>query len=220
MNALRLYADSADLDAIEPLLGNGFVRGVTTNPTILARAGWTSADRPALARRWLDAGAEEVFFQAVGDSVEEMASDAARIQDLGAVVKVPAVHAGWIVARRLGEAGWPTLVTAVYTVAQAACAGSMHARYIAPYLGRLCDERVDGHTLIARMTTALVGTSTVPLVASVRSSEDVGRLVLAGVRHITAAPAVVNACFFDEASQAAADVFASDAAEGLANVEA
>jgi transaldolase len=218
VNALRLYADSADLDAIEPLLGDGFIRGVTTNPTILARAGWTAEDRPLLARRWLAAGAEEVFFQAVGDSVEEMAADAARIQDLNAVVKVPAVHAGWAVARRLGEAGWPTLVTAVYTVAQAACAGAMQATYVAPYLGRLSDQGVDGHALVARMTSALAGTPTMPLVASVRSPDDVGRLVLAGVRHITAAPPVVHACFFDAASEAAADVFA--AAEGLANVEA
>ncbi len=211
MTALRLYADSADLDAVERLLSDGLVRGVTTNPTILARCGWSASDRPELAARWLDAGAEEVFFQAVGDSVQEMLADADRIRDLGAVVKVPAVRTGWTVARRLADDGWPTLVTAVYTVAQAACAGSVGAAYIAPYLGRLGDRGVDGHELIAQMAAALAGTPTRPLVASVRTSADVARLVLTGVRHVTAAPQVIGACFLDEDSEGDARVFAADA---------
>lgn len=213
MGALRLYADSSDLHAVGSLLADGLVRGVTTNPTILARSGWTASDRAELASRWLDAGAEEIFFQAVGDSVEEMLEDANRIRGFGAVVKVPAVHPGWVVARRLADDGWPTLVTAVYTVAQAACAGSVGAAYIAPYLGRLCDRGVDGYARVAEMTAALSGTPTRPLVASVRTADAVARLVLTGVRHVTAAPDVVRACYLDEASEEAAAFFAAHAAE-------
>jgi transaldolase len=212
---LRLYADSADLHAVERLLTDGLVRGVTTNPTILAGCGWTAADRPELAARWFDAGAEEVFFQAVGDSVQEMLADADRIRALHAVVKVPAVRAGWTVARRLAADGWPTLVTAVYTVAQAACAGSVGASYIAPYLGRLGDRGVDGHELIAQMAAVLAGTPTRPLVASVRTSADVARLVLTGVCHVTAAPHVIEACFLNDDSESDARTFATDAGPAL-----
>ncbi len=220
VDALRLYADSADLDDVDSLLSDGLVRGVTTNPTILARSGWSVRDRPALAVRWLDAGAEEIFFQAVGESVEEMLADARRIRDLGAVVKVPAVHTGWVVARRLADEGWPTLVTAVYSVAQAACAWSVGAAYFAPYLGRLCDRGVDGHALVAQMAAALSGAPTRPLVASVRTADDLARLVLAGVRHVTAAPDVVRACYLDEASEEAAALFAIHGARGADRVEA
>ncbi len=96
VDALRLYADSADLDDVDSLLSDGLVRGVTTNPTILARSGWSVCDRPALAVRWLDAGAEEVFFQAVGESVEEMLADARRIATSVPSSRCPrSTRAGW-----------------------------------------------------------------------------------------------------------------------------
>ena len=140
-----------------------------------------------------------------------MLTDADRIRELDAVVKVPAVRTGWTVARRLADDGWPTLFTAVYTVAQAACAGSVGATYIAPYPGRLGDRGADGHELIAQMAAALAGTPTRPLVASVRTSADIARLVLTGVRHVTAAPQVIEACFLNEDSESDARAFATDA---------
>ena len=48
MPAPRLYVDSADVDAVSPLLSGSLVHGVTTNPTILERAGRTVADIPEL----------------------------------------------------------------------------------------------------------------------------------------------------------------------------
>ena len=38
---IRLYLDTADRAAAEPLLATGLFAGLTTNPTILRRAGLT-----------------------------------------------------------------------------------------------------------------------------------------------------------------------------------
>lgn len=211
MRELRLYADSADIAQIEPLLRDGLIAGVTTNPTILRRCGWRAADQAALAERWQGAGAAELFFQVVGDDTEAMLADAYRIAGMGAAVKVPATRDGYAVVARLAREGIPTLLTAVYTPAQAVYAGAVGATYIAPYLGRMNDRGMDGFAVIAEMVRVLAHTETEALVASVRTPEDVARLALDGVTRITAAPAVLTACMTNEVSEDSARVFAEDA---------
>jgi transaldolase len=64
---MRLYLDTADRAAAESLLATGLFAGVTTNPTILQRAGVGVADIPDIYRWATAAGAREVFFQAWGE---------------------------------------------------------------------------------------------------------------------------------------------------------
>jgi transaldolase len=213
MSRIFLYADSADRDAVSSLLADRLIHGVTTNPTILRRAGLDADAAAALYREWTGHGAAEVFFQAHGRDAEAMEASGRWIAALGsgAVVKVPATAIGFPVAARLAADGVPVLVTAVYSSAQAVAAGAIGARYIAPYLGRLDDAGVDGLTLVREMVGLLSGTQTRPLVASVRSPERIVELVASGVRHVTAAPAVLRAALLHEASDAAAAVFERDA---------
>ena len=53
---MKILVDSADLDAIRDALRTGLVAGVTTNPTLLLRAGVSRSGVPALARAALAAG--------------------------------------------------------------------------------------------------------------------------------------------------------------------
>lgn len=214
MSRIFLYADSADREAVVTLLDDRLVHGVTTNPTILRRGGLSADAAADLYAEWTGRGAAEVFFQASGADVTAMEASGHRIAQLGssAVVKVPATAIGFPVAARLAAADVPVLVTAVYSSAQAVTAAAIGARYIAPYLGRLDDSGVDGLALVREMVTLLAGTETHPLVASVRSPERIVELVASGVRHVTAAPAVLRAALLHDASDAAAAVFERDAA--------
>ena len=63
---MKLYADSADLTTVIPLLEEGLVHGVTMNPTIIDRDGLTTADLPHLHDELQRAGAREIFMQATG----------------------------------------------------------------------------------------------------------------------------------------------------------
>lgn len=209
MTAPRLYVDSADVDRVGRLLAAGVVRGVTTNPTILERAGRTAADIPALYSRWVDEGASEVFFQTWGGDAESFLRNAAGLRALGGrvAVKVPATADGFAAASALVRDGVPVLVTAVYSVAQALACASIGVRYIAPYLGRLRDAGLDGDALIAGMQAVCAGSDTNVLAASLRSPDDIVALREAGVPYFTAAPDVLDALLHHEISDSSAAEF-------------
>ncbi len=209
MSAPRVYVDSADVDRVGDLLAAGLVHGVTTNPTILERAGRRIAEIPALYERWVSEGAHEVFFQTWGDDAATMLANAEKILALGdrVAVKVPATREGFAATRSLVDAGATVLVTAVYSVGQALAASAYGARYIAPYLGRLRDAGRDGTSLIARMQSVCAGSGTDVLAASLRSPDDIVELRLAGVPYFTAAPDVVLALLDDPVSIASAAEF-------------
>lgn len=211
---MKLYADSADIDAVTSLLEDRIIAGVTTNPTILRKSGHATDSIPALYERFVTAGAEEVFFQVTGATRHEMARHASAIRDLGpyAVLKVPATAQGFRVAARFTRAGTPVLMTAVYSVAQAVASAAIGARYIAPYFGRLGDGGVDALDRIGRMHQALEDSETDVLVASVRTPEVAADLALTGIRHITAHPSVIEAMLVDPTSDKAAAEFEAAAA--------
>lgn len=211
---MKLYADSADTEAVLPLLGAGIISGVTTNPTILRKSGLDARSIETLYERFTVAGAEEIFFQATGATREELTERARVIQALGpnVVVKIPATSSGFRVAADLADTGTPVLMTAVYTVAQAVASAAIGARYIAPYFGRLGDAGVDALDAVGRMHDALDATPTDVLVASVRTPAVAADLAVRGIRRITAHPDVIEAMLVDPTSDAAAAEFERAAA--------
>lgn len=213
---MKLYADSADIDAVTSLLEDRIITGVTTNPTILQKDGHRPGDIADLHRRFMDAGAEEIFFQATGATRAEMQASAAEIRGLGdrVVVKIPATATGFRVAAECARIGTPVLITAVYTIAQAVASASIGARYIAPYFGRLNDSGLDALDLVGSMHRAIAGSGTNLLVASVRTPVVAADLALVGIRHITAHPSVIEAMLVDPTSDAAAVDFEAAAAGG------
>lgn len=213
---MKLYADSADIETVTGLLEDGIIAGVTTNPTILHKSGHGTESIPDLHRRFLDAGAAEIFFQATGATREDLRSSATAIRQLGSrvVVKIPATATGFRVAAECVHAGTPVLMTAVYSTAQAVASAAIGARYIAPYFGRLSDSGADALDVIAGMHRVLEGSGTDVLVASVRTPEVAADLALAGIRHITAHPSVLEAMLVDPTSDAAAADFEAVAALG------
>ncbi len=208
-NTYRLYADTADERAVATLLQASLITGVTTNPTILARASLGAGDIPRLHERWHTAGATEIFFQAWGSDVDALLARGRALAALGpdVVVKVPATVDGFRAARALIDEAIPVLVTAVYSPAQAIAAASIGARYIAPYLGRLSDAGRDGVEEIGHMNGLLASTPTAVLAASLRSPAAIVALADVGVRHFTAAPSVIWDCLFDPVSEASAIQF-------------
>ncbi len=205
----RLYVDSADVAAVSELLTTQLVHGVTTNPTILERGGRRIAELPSLYARWVDEGANEVFFQAWGTTAEEMLHNAESLAALGEriVVKVPATRDGFITTRELVARDIPVLVTAVYSVAQALAGVTYGARYLAPYFGRLGDSGRDALGMITQMQAVCEGSTTDVLAASLRTPDDIVALRLAGVKYFTAAPDVISAMLQDEVSERSAAEF-------------
>lgn len=203
-----LYLDSADRAQLAPLLATGLFVGVTTNPTILDRAGLTAADLPELAAWTRDHGSTRFFAQATGATLDEQRAAAAAIAELGddVVVKVVSTTIGLTVAAELVAAGREVLVTAVYHPTQQLLAEAAGAQYIAPYVGRASANGRDGIELVRGMAAAGTGSARI-LAASLRSVDNVAEVFAAGAHDATLATAVAAAMLGDELTLAAAEEF-------------
>lgn len=217
---LQLLLDCADPAAWQSWLPSGLFHGVTTNPTLLRRAGQpcTLAHLQGLAHQALSLGAREVHLQTWGDDPDTATARGlalARIDPTRVLVKVPVTREGTETARRLIAEGVAVTFTACYEVHQVLIAAALGARYIAPYLGRIGDGGRDGHATLIAMQRCLagIGSGTRLLVASLRSPEDLSPLAAAGMDTFTLGPDLAAALFASEATAAAAAQFERDALE-------
>jgi len=90
MLKIKIFADGADIDGILELAENPLVRGFTTNPTLMHRAGVVEYER--FARDVLDVVRDvPVSFEVIADSFDEMARQARKIASWGGnvYVKIP-----------------------------------------------------------------------------------------------------------------------------------
>lgn len=183
-----LLLDSADIQAIRPLMHTGLISGVTTNPTILKRAGLGFNDIGELDKQLRDCGVVHRFYQTVGTSVDEMLRSAQTILNLGesVTVKIPAVAQGFEASAHLVDA--PVLLTAIYHPTQAFLASQQRVNWIAPYVGRMDDIDGNGIAHTALMVDLLEPTNVQILAASIRSLEVFTQLLHIGVHHFTISP--------------------------------
>ena len=76
-----MYLDTANIDQIKKYIDYDWVKGVTTNPTLIAREG---KSREEVLQSILEVlGERELFIQAAGDTKEEICADAKKILKQG-----------------------------------------------------------------------------------------------------------------------------------------
>jgi transaldolase len=222
--ALRLLLDSADLAAWAEWLPSGLFRGVTTNPTLLRRAGQacTLEQLAALTAVAIEHGVQELHLQAWGADLLGCGRALAQLAPGRIWVKLPITRAGATAARSLIAEGCPVTFTACYEPAQVLLAAALGADYIAPYLGRIGDLGRDGHAELTRMQRIVEALSPAHsaaplapalrlLVASLRSPDDLARLAAEGLDTFTISPEIAAALFAVAPTEAAADQFEHDA---------
>lgn len=215
---LRLLIDSADSKAWAALLPLGLFQGITTNPTLLRRAGLscTLACVAELASDALDLGCRELHLQAWGSSAEDLLDCARELLALAPsriVVKLPLTEPGLLAAAPLVAAGERLTLTACYGIPQVLAAAALGCTYVAPYLGRISDGGADGVATVLQMQRCLagVGAATRLLVASLRSSDDLIPLAAAGIDTFTVAPPLARQLWSHGATEAAVAQFEADA---------
>lgn len=213
---MRIYVDSANIDEIAEALASGYVYGVTTNPTLLRKAGVRAGGVPALARAAIDHGAREVHLQVYAGDTAGMLREAdalAQIDPSRVAVKLPATPEGYAAAALLAARDFRVTLTAVYTVRQAILAQAAGALYIAVYLGRMRDQGLDALALVGRMQRVLDAqrSHVEVLAASVRDPVEIEDLAELGVATATLPLAVLRRLPESEQTAAAAAVFLEDA---------
>jgi transaldolase len=121
----KLFADGADKARILDSLAKPYIKGFTTNPTLMRKAGVTDYER--FARDILEHITDlPISFEVFADDFDEMYAQGCQIASWGdnVFVKVPITNTkgepAYTVVRRLSKAGVKVNVTAVMTLDQVA----------------------------------------------------------------------------------------------------
>jgi transaldolase len=120
---VKIFADGADLAGMLEMYRLPHIKGFTTNPTLMRKAG--VSDYKAFALEVLKAIPDRpISFEVFSDEFEEMAAQAHEIASWGAnvYVKIPVTNTrrdpSYALIRRLSEAGVKQNVTALMTLEQ------------------------------------------------------------------------------------------------------
>jgi transaldolase len=149
---VKIFADGADISQIKQLAKNPLVKGFTTNPTLMRKAG--IADYESFARSVLEVVPNlPVSFEVFADELSEMESQAKKIASWGSNVnvKIPVTNTkgeftGPII-ESLSRCGVVVNVTAIMTVNQVAniarCLSPNADAIVSVFAGRVADTGVD-----------------------------------------------------------------------------
>ncbi len=211
---MKLFIDDADLDAIRELNEYYPIDGVTTNPSILAKAKRDPRETLKAIREII--GEDKIIFaQAVDLSYEGMLKDARMITELlgkKTVVKLPSTPVGFKAMAALKKEGITTCGTVVYTPMQAYLAAKAGASYVAPYVNRIDNMGYDGIGVVKRIQNILENNAMdcEVLAASFKNSQQVLELAEYGVGSATCAADVIKGFVKNMAIDGAVNDFIDD----------
>lgn len=208
---MQIFLDSSDTAQIRDLAATGLVDGITTNPSLIAKAG-----RPMLEVIAEICGIVEgpISAEVVAKDAETMLAEGRKLAAIApnVVVKLPLTRDGLIACAELAREGINVNVTLCFSAVQALLAAKAGAAYISPFIGRLDDHGADGVGLIADIRAIYdnYGYDTEILAASIRNAEHVRGSALAGADCATIPPEVFSTLFKHPLTDKGLDQFLSD----------
>ncbi|MFO7645212.1 MAG: fructose-6-phosphate aldolase [Desulfosarcina sp.] len=167
---MKFFIDTADVDEIREAHSMGMVDGVTTNPSLIAKAGRVFKTVIEEICQIVDGPiSAEVISLKTAQMVEEARELAAIHKNI--VVKVPMTVDGLKATRQLSQENIKTNVTLVFSPLQALMAAKAGANYVSPFVGRLDDLSQDGMQLVEQIVEIYgnYAYDTEVIVASVRN---------------------------------------------------
>lgn len=191
---MKFFADTADTADIRDLADAGLLDGVTTNPSLIHKAG----------RDFLEVVAEiceivpgkPVSAEVVALDYEGMMREAEIVRKIAdnIAVKVPLTIDGLKTCKALTDDGTMVNVTLCFSANQALLAAKAGATFVSPFVGRHDDNGFDGMQLISdiRLIYDNYDFTTEILVASVRHPVHVLEAARIGADVMTAPPAVIR----------------------------
>lgn len=161
---VKIFADGADLDSMLEMQANPLIKGFTTNPTLMRKAG--VADYESFARDALSLiGNRPISFEVLADDFDEMERQALHIASWApnVIVKIPISNTRGESSRalltRLADGGVRVNATALMTLDQVRLAtGALAAcpfGYVSVFAGRIADTGRDPVPLMAEAVSVL-----------------------------------------------------------------
>lgn len=178
---MEFFIDTADTASIRTAYEMGFISGVTTNPSLVAREGRDFHEVIREISSFVDG---PVSAEVLSEDAEGMVSEAKELVGLGPhiVVKIPMTGEGMKAVAVLSRMGIPTNVTLVFSANQALLAARAGASYVSPFVGRIDDIGWDGVELIRSIAEifSIHGIDTKIIAASIRKPRHITECAEAG----------------------------------------
>ena len=193
---MKLFVDTGNIPDIKRLAALGIIDGVTTNPSLMAKAG---GDPNAILKEICDIVKGPVSGEVVATDVDGMLSEGRALAQLDEhiIVKVPFTPAGVQACKTMSGEGIRVNVTLVFTAAQALIAAKVGAYFVSPFVGRLDDIASDGMDLIEQIVEIYdnYDFATEVLVASTRGPLHIVQAARLGADICTCPPSVIDSLF-------------------------
>ena len=208
---MKLFVDTADIGEIKRLNNLGILDGVTTNASLVMKAGKNFKEIIFDICKIVDA---PVSAEVISTSFDGMITEGMELAKIhkNVVVKIPMIPDGVKALKYFSEKGIQTNCTLVFSANQALLAAKAGATYISPFIGRLDDIGQTGMELIEEMRI-IFDNYDFPskiLVASIRHPIHVKEAALAGADVATCPVTVLDQLFKHTLTDAGLQNFLDD----------
>jgi transaldolase len=192
---MKFFVDTADVAEIKDMAATGLLDGVTTNPSLIAKA---NRDFKTIIAEICAVVPGPVSAEVASTAYDQMMREAhvlAKIAD-NVTVKLPMTWDGLKACKTLTGEGIKTNVTLCFSAGQALLAAKAGATFVSPFIGRIDDIGYDGMQLIREIReiySNYPSLDTEILAASIRTVGHIRDAALIGADVVTVPPAVLKA---------------------------
>ena len=192
---MKFFVDTADVAEIKDLAATGLLDGVTTNPSLVAKA---NRDFKTIIAEICEVVPGPVSAEVASTEYAQMMKEAAVLSKIAknVTVKLPLTWDGLKACKALTSDGIQTNVTLCFSSAQALLAAKAGATFVSPFIGRIDDIGYDGMSLIREIRAIYDNypdLKTEILAASIRTVGHVRDAALAGADVSTVPPGILKA---------------------------
>jgi len=209
---VKFFVDTADVAEIKELAATGLLDGVTTNPSLVAKA---KRDFKAIIAEICAVVAGPVSAEVAATDLEGMLREGRALAKIAknVTVKVPLTWDGLKACRALAGEGTMVNVTLCFSANQALLAAKAGATFISPFIGRLDDAGADGMDLVREIRSIYDNypeLKTQLLAASIRNVLHVKQAAMIGADAATMPPAILRALVQHPLTDRGLDQFLAD----------
>ena len=208
---MKIFLDTADVEAIRARIDSGVVDGVTTNPSIIMKSG-----KPfePVAREILELVPGDVSIEAMSTTCDEMVAESRQLASWGknAVIKLPMTRDGIKALSILSQEDIRINLTMVASLNQALLACKAGAHYVSIIVGRIDATGADGMEVVRDTRTMIreYGFDAQIIIGSGRTPHHVMMSIRAGAQVLTLGTAVFDQLYDHPLTEAGLEQFAKD----------
>jgi transaldolase len=195
---MKIFIDTANLNEIREIASWGIVDGVTTNPTLLAKSGYSFNKVIDEIFEIVDGPISlEVISEKAEDIIKEAKNLVSKISQKfrkNIAIKIPMTSEGLKAVKILKKDKIKTNVTLIFSANQALLAAKAGATYVSPFIGRLDDIGQEGMNIIEEIVDIFYNydIKTEVIVASIRHPIHVIEAARIGADIATIPPGVIR----------------------------